>query len=451
MTPSWDIDYLPEEEQISIYPVQEHLSKQDQGRKILQNFYSKFESKTHEILNIESVPTQSTDFLESKPENKSVSTPEEKTEKMGTLLQNMVDNLPLETQEARLQSLSQIYESLIEPTENCFSLTITETGQEKQNILIPELIQNFSHDFWLRKIKTKVVKGESISDEDLVYLLLIRLKFADIKQRGFVLEDFPENLKQKRILDSHGVIPHLVFLIDGVLESREKALSASLIQLSYLRHVRTTLRTLDPVQLMDQIMSPPPSELTIGKPSDADLSEDEEQDSPSPLSTYTSLLEKFFSNSLSKCVSSFHQKKPQISLLASIVASKLLLQNRFELLTVLYLYKEQYDNVRVLNCYKDPLFNLLLVKKSLRCMKAKLSQVLSYELQNKAYRVSGLGLSRSNILKNLAFVGGQFICALDFVKRGKRELLECTRENMVVLGDMILPVKSNRIQEVVDK
>jgi hypothetical protein len=84
-------------------------------------------------------------------------------------------------------------------------------------------------------------------------------------------------------------------------------------------------------------------------------------------------------------------------------------------------------------------------------MKAKLNQIHSYDSQTKGYSISGLGLSRTNILKNLNFIDGQFICAINFVKEGKRQLLECSRENMVVIGDIILPVKSESIEEIVKK
>jgi adenylate kinase family enzyme len=364
----------------------------------------------------------------------------------------MVKDLPGNHRQKRNQELFHVYHQQLENTENATKIQVTETGQDDRWLQIPELIQNFSHDFWIHKIKAKFLEGETISDEDLVYLLLVRLKFADVQQYGYVLEDFPENLKQKRILDSHKVTPNLVFLIDGVLESRTKQLAAYLNQISYLRFLEKSLLEHTTEDIINQIVTPPkkeekPENETEEPNSDAEISEDE----PEPETVFNHAWQESVSDLLRNCLSKFESKKKQIELLSWIVASKLLLQNRFELLSVLYLYKEQYDNVRVLSCEKDSLFNLLLVKKSLRYTKVKLQEVLYSGFQKKAYRIAGLGLSRSNILKNLSFVDDQFICAVEYVKNAKRELLECSRENMIVLGDTILPVKSSRIQEVIDK
>jgi hypothetical protein len=454
----FDVDYLNEDSPV-IYSCQNHLSKQDPGRSILQNFYNKFEEKCHQMLNTESKSSKTVDFFEDQSKHliKDKVDPEKEEEnkqkEMEIILQNMINGLSFDHQENRMNELSIYYKSLVESTENTFSLKIHETDKKVENLTIPELVRNFSNDFWIRKIKTKLLENQIISDEDLIYLLLIRLKFADVQKRGFVLEDFPQNLKQKRILDSHNVIPHLVFLIDGLSKNSQTTLKEHMKQLLYLRSLQSSLMNNDFSKIVEIAMKPPQNLLPKNSEpsdSDAEISEDDKEE-VSALDNFKVLLNDELRSIFAECLSLFSSKEKPLELLSNIVSSKLLLKNRFEVLTVLYLYKEHYDNVRVLNCKKDSLFNLLLVKKSLRCMKAKLNQIHNHDIQTRGYSVSGLGLSRANILKNLNFIDGQFICALNFVKEGKRELLECSRENMVVIGDIILPVKSECIKEVVEK
>lgn len=459
MLPCWDVDYGPED-RLCNFSCQGHLAKQDQGRSILSSLFSKFEKKSRQILQANPDPgrEEPVGLFDQQPPQDNAGSGDEQDEQdadtrhMQELLQNLVNGLGLEHERDRSNQLSLLYESLAEPTRNEFGVRIVETGEQRRMVQIPELVQNFSSDFWIRKIKKKVLDGETISDEDLIYLLLIRLKFADVRRRGFVLEDLPKNPKQKRILDSHNVIPHLVFLIDGVGQSAQASVASNFKQLGYLRLLRDSLQTRDFGQIRERALAPVEDPIQV-KPSesDAEISDDEDDDQKSAVNVYRRLLSEALSDHLAESLSLYRSKAKRLDMLASIVSSKLLLKNRFELLTVLYSYKEHYDNVRVLNCNKDPLFNLLVVKKSIRCMVSKLVEVFSYESQTKGYRVSGLGLSRSNILKNLTFVDNQFICALEYVTQGKRELLECSRDNMVVVGNVILPVRSDRIERIVEK
>ena len=249
-----DIDCFDSSNKFSFYSFKDHLSKQNDSNLNHQLFYKKFEKKAYDILDIQSehrpnelfvfecLPTMEENNNRFKQENEEEN---KSTKRMIKNLESFVSSLPNKHREKRTGELIQTYQMLMEKTENTSSIQINETGQPTKSIEIPELVQNFSHDFWIHKIKSKLLNGESISDEDLVYLLLIRLKYADVQQNGFVLEDFPENLKQKRILDSHKVTPNLVFLIDGVLDSRNAQLSLYLKQMSYLRFLQTKIKHLD--------------------------------------------------------------------------------------------------------------------------------------------------------------------------------------------------------------
>lgn len=90
------------------------------------------------------------------------------------------------------------------------------TQLSSSDLQIPELfscIKTSASDLAFKTIQKKILRGDKLSDSQKVYLVYKAIRSASESERGYVLEEFPENTNQLRMLASLGCLPRLVFNI----------------------------------------------------------------------------------------------------------------------------------------------------------------------------------------------------------------------------------------------
>ena len=66
-------------------------------------------------------------------------------------------------------------------------------------------------DLTLKVIRSRILRGEELNDLQKVYLVYKTVHSLDEKERGYVIEEFPENTNQLKMLAALGCLPRLAF------------------------------------------------------------------------------------------------------------------------------------------------------------------------------------------------------------------------------------------------